>query len=112
MHGCQSGVIANAEPPAPEVLTNEGHEAVRGDHSRTSLRQAEGPDAPLHSELECRGKERQRNVILHREAGSHFLEMAEIAAESISIYHGAEQLTLFHEEVIPGTSNQYSFGLK
>ena len=44
VNGCQSGVTANAEPPAPEVQTNEGHEAVGGDHSQRSLRQAEGPD--------------------------------------------------------------------
>ena len=63
------------------------------------------------------------HVILLRDAESHFLEMAEIAAEQINIHHGADQLILFHrntsefggvktEEVVPGTSNQDSFGLK
>ena len=35
-------------------------------------------------------------MILLQEAESHFLEMAEIAAAQINIYHGADQLILFH----------------
>ena len=58
------------------------------------------------------------DVVLLQEAESHFHEIAENAAEQFHMYHGADQLILFHnntfdpggvetEGKIPGPSKQY-----
>ena len=60
--GCQSGVTEKAVSHLhPRYIHMKDERPFEG--IRTSKRQAEGPDAPLHSELERRIKERQSNKL-------------------------------------------------
>ena len=113
-------------PLAPEVKTNEGHKAARGDlaeHVGDGL----GDQTRLSILSWNAGLKRGRvtnsvvgsyHVIL-LQAEWHFYEVTEIAAEHFRIYQGADQLLMLHKNTfklgdvnIEGTPEQDSFGLK